>query len=242
MKGQAIAIVPAAGLGTRFGAAEVKTYASLMGKPLLVWPLEVLQRVDEIAEIILAVREQDIYAARDLVKRHHIGKVRRIVPGGAERQDSVYHALERVKENAATLLIHDGARPLIEAALVRNALAALSGCEGVVVGVPVKDTVKQVAIRRSEIDGTEEYRTVQKTLDRARLWAVQTPQVFRYEILRRAYERAREEGFRATDDASLVERYGGTVKILMGSHRNIKITTQDDLVIAEALLRSCVSA
>jgi 2-C-methyl-D-erythritol 4-phosphate cytidylyltransferase len=242
MKIQATAIVPAAGSGARFGTAQVKTYSSLLGKPLLVWPLEVLQRVDEVAEIILVVREQDIDAARDLVSRYRIGKVRTIVPGGAERQDSVYRALEEVRDTTATVLIHDGARPLVDAAMVKDALAALSGCEGVVVGVPVKDTVKQVTLRRSEMDRTVGHCMVQRTLDRETLWAIQTPQVFRYETLRSAYARAYEEGFHATDDASLVERYGGTVRIIMGSHGNIKITTPDDLVIAEALLRSCVSA
>jgi 2-C-methyl-D-erythritol 4-phosphate cytidylyltransferase len=242
MSNRAVAIVAAAGSGTRFGAAHSKIYASLLGKPLLIWSLEVLQKVKELNEIVLVVKAQDIDAARGLVERYGIAKVSTIVSGGAERQDSVYLALKEVTDSTAMLLIHDGARPLVEAVMVKNALAALSGCEGVVVGVPVKDTVKQAVMERSEAGLPFEHYIVQRTLARETLWAIQTPQVFRYETIRSAYERAFEEGFRATDDASLVERYGGTVRILMGSHGNIKITTPDDLVIAEALLRSCVSA
>jgi 2-C-methyl-D-erythritol 4-phosphate cytidylyltransferase len=242
MRNRVIAIVPAAGSGTRFGSSQVKTYASLLGKPLLIWPLEVLQKAEEIDEIVLVVREQDLDAAGDLADRYRIEKLKTIVPGGAERQDSVCRALEEVRDPGATLLIHDGARPLVEPVLVKQAVAALSGCDGVVVAVPVKDTVKEAAEARAGTDCRAERWTVRRTLDRRTLWAVQTPQVFRCETLLKAYQRAWEEEFRATDDASLVERYGGTVEILMGSYRNIKITTPDDLVIAEALLRSCVSA
>ncbi len=237
IKPPVIAIVPAAGSGRRFGSNEVKTYRLFLGRPLVIWPVEVLQNVDEISRIILVVREPDIHAATDLMLRHGMSKVTAVVPGGEERQDSVYQALKEVRETASTVLVHDGARPLVEPELVRNALASLSGYDGVVVGVPPKDTVKQAS---GESGG--QHPVVRKTLDRSSLWAVQTPQVFRYEVIRGAYEHAYREGFRATDDAALVERCGGRVRIIMGSYRNIKITTPDDLVAAEALYKACVSA
>lgn len=240
VKSPVIAIVPAAGSGRRFGPHEVKTYRLFLGRPLIIWPLEVLQNVDEISQIILVVREPDIHTARDLMSRYSISKVTAIVPGGEERQDSVYQALKEVRDTASTVLVHDGARPLLEPELVQNALASLSGYDGVVAGVPPKDTVKQAVTHASGESGAQ-HLFVQKTLDRPSLWAVQTPQVFRYEVIRGAYEHAYREGFRATDDAALVERCGGRVRIIMGAYRNIKITTPDDLVTAEALYRKCVS-
>jgi 2-C-methyl-D-erythritol 4-phosphate cytidylyltransferase len=135
------------------------------------------------------------------------------------------------------VLIHDGVRPLIEADLIRKSMSELKDCEGVVVGVPVKDTIKEVHGSSLMAHGKEEV-VVKNTLNRNVLWAIQTPQVFPFEKIKDAYARAAADRYYATDDAALIERYGGKVKIIMGSYRNIKITTPEDIDIAEALLKA----
>lgn len=226
MTDRVVAIVPGAGIGKRFGQGTNKPFELLGGKPLLLWVLETLESIDEIQEIIPVIRDESMGCAAELVEESRISKVRRIAPGGKERQDSVYSGLKLVEDSDALVLIHDGVRPLIEPGDIRRALAALEDCDGVVVGVPVKDTVKEAA------DGL-----IMRTCDRSLLWAVQTPQVFRYGIVRSAYERAKDESFHATDDSALVEHYGGTVRIVQGSYTNIKVTTPEDLPLAELFLR-----
>lgn len=221
-----IAIVPAAGAGKRFGDGTNKPFETLGGKPLMLWAVETLGSLPEVAEIIPVIKEDHMESAAELFERCNVRKVKRIAPGGRERQDSVFHGLNLVEGNESIVLVHDGARPLIEPHIVKYALGELKDCDGVVVGVPVKDTIKEVS------DGL-----VVKTLRRDLLWAVQTPQIFRYETIRHAYEKAFADSFSSTDDSALVERYGGKVKVVMGSYTNIKITTPGDLLIAEQFLR-----
>jgi 2-C-methyl-D-erythritol 4-phosphate cytidylyltransferase len=219
------AVIPAAGLGKRFGDGANKQFLMLRGKPLLIWVLEALEALPEICEIIPVLKDRDMESGIRMLEEYGISKVRRIAPGGKERQDSVFHGLKIVNNKKGVVLVHDAARPLIEPSLVANAMAQLKDCEGVVVGVPVKDTIKEVE------DGE-----VKHTLRRDRLWSVQTPQVFRYETIYEAYERATNESFYATDDSSLVEKYGGRIRMVMGSYKNIKITTPEDLKMAELFL------
>ncbi len=226
------AIVPAAGLGRRFGPGENKSLYEFMGKPLVVWALQALQSVDEIGEIIPVVKEEDLKAAADLVERYKIAKVRSIVPGGRERQDSVYNGLRALDKETSIVVIHDGARPLVDALLIKNSISELDGFDGIVAGVPVKDTIKEVQGK-----GPEDGLIVRRTLDRNVLWAVQTPQTFHYAKIREAHGKAHAEGFYATDDAALIEHYGGRVRIIRGSYLNLKITTQEDVNIAETLYR-----
>jgi len=221
-----VAIVPAAGIGRRFGDDRNKPFETLGGKPVILWALEVLENMAEVREIIPVLKESDIHAGMELFSRHGITKVRRVAPGGKERQDSVFNALHFIREKTSFVLVHDGVRPLLEAGMVLRALKALSGCDGVVVGLPPKDTIKAVA------GGI-----VKQTLKRDVLIAVQTPQVFRYQPLLDAYERAIKESFYATDDSSLVEWNGGRIRVVPGSHTNIKVTTPEDLVVAEAFLK-----
>lgn len=221
-----VAIVPAAGVGKRFGAGTNKPFEMLGGKPLMLWAVETLGALPEIAEIIPVVKEDHMEAAAELFARYDVGKVKRIAPGGKERQDSVFHGLNLVEDKRSVVLVHDGARPLIEPHVIQYALRELKDCEGVVVGVPVKDTIKEVT------DGV-----VARTLRRDVLWAVQTPQVFRYETILHAYEQASADSFYSTDDSALIERYGGKVKMVTGSYTNIKITTPGDLLVAEQFLR-----
>ncbi|MDI6728443.1 MAG: 2-C-methyl-D-erythritol 4-phosphate cytidylyltransferase [Thermodesulfovibrionales bacterium] len=225
-----VAIVPAAGLGKRFGEEKNKPFYPLLKKPLIIWTLETLQGIEEIAEIIPVLKEDDLIVCGDLVEQYNITKVKRIVPGGQERQDSVYNALKILDDKTSVVLIHDGVRPLVEAGLIRKSLSELKDCEGVVVGVPVKDTIKEVESQDGLI--------VNKTLNRNILWAIQTPQVFFFEKIRDAYGKATVDKYYATDDSALIERYGGKVKVIMGSYRNIKITTPEDIDIAEALMKN----
>jgi 2-C-methyl-D-erythritol 4-phosphate cytidylyltransferase len=226
MKDRIVAVVPSAGIGKRFGGGTNKTFVTLGGRPLLLWALETLNAAPEVREIIPVIKEADMEYAIDLLERHSIPKVKRIAPGGEERQDSVYHGLNLIDDNKCIVLVHDGVRPLIDPAVIGAAARQLKDCDGVVVGVPVKDTIK-------EASGGE----VKQTLARDRLWAVQTPQLFPCKTIREAYSRAMKESFYSTDDSALVEKYGGRVRIVMGSYANIKVTTPEDLMIAELFLR-----
>ena len=161
----------------------------------------------------------------EVFEQNRITKVKRIAPGGNERQNSVYNGLKYIDDKKCSVLIHDGVRPFIDTAVTREALRQLSDCDGVVLGVPVKDTIKEVK------EGT-----VQRTLRRDTLWAIQTPQLFSYKPLYNAFVHAMKDTYFSTDDAALVEKYGGRLKIIKGSYTNIKITTPEDLLIAEALL------
>ena len=225
MSGGIVAIGPAAGIGKRFGEGANKSLVSLGGRPLLLWALDTIASLSEIEEIIPVIKESDMNHAVELFERFKIPKVKKIAPGGRERQDSVFHGLNLVDDKECTILVHDGARPLIEPHVIRDAISQRKDYDGVVVGVPLKDTVKEA------VDGV-----VQKTLRRESLWSIQTPQIFPYEGIYRAYERAMRESFYSTDDSALVERYGGKIKVVMGSYTNIKITTPEDLKIAELFL------
>jgi 2-C-methyl-D-erythritol 4-phosphate cytidylyltransferase len=225
MNDKITAVIPAAGLGKRFGDGANKQFLMLRGKPLLIWALEAFEAVPEIYEIIPVLKDGDMESGIRMLEEYGISKVRRIAPGGKERQDSVFHGLKIVNDKKGVVIVHDAARPLIDPSLVATAIAQLKDCEGVVVGVPIKDTIKEVE------DGE-----VKHTLRRDRLWSVQTPQVFRYETIYEAYDRATKESFYATDDSALVEKYGGRIRMVMGSYKNIKITTPEDLKMAELFL------
>jgi 2-C-methyl-D-erythritol 4-phosphate cytidylyltransferase len=224
------AIIPAAGLGKRFGPGKDKPFQPLCGKPLILWPLEALQAIPEISEIIPVLRTQDTESGQKLFEHYGITKIKRIVPGGKERQDSVYNGLRLIEDKDGIVLIHDGARPFAEREFIQGMIAEMmkskESYDGIIPGVPVKDTIKEA-----------EKGLVRRTLKRDNLWAIQTPQIFKYKRIFQAYEQAMEKKNYATDDAALLERYGGRIRIIMGSYRNIKITTPEDLIIAEALLR-----
>jgi 2-C-methyl-D-erythritol 4-phosphate cytidylyltransferase len=198
-----VGIVPAAGAGERLGADVPKAFAVLGGRPMVEWSLDVLREVCD--RVVVAV-PADRAAAPDFVA------------GGATRTQSVKNALDAAPE-ASVVVVHDAARPLVTVELVRRCLDALEGYDGVIAAIPVTDTMKVVE------DGE-----VIRTPDRGRLWAAQTPQVFRADVLRRA---SRAE---ATDDASLVEAAGGRVRVVEGMPENLKVTTPLDVRIAEMLL------
>ncbi len=222
-----IVLIPAAGMGRRMGSTLNKQYLSLAGRPILAHTLALFDSHPQIDHIFVISPAAEItYCREEVVGRFGFGKVRQIVPGGAERQDSVANGLAACSPaDGDVVLVHDGVRPLFPGRLIAEVIATARAVGGCVVGVPVKDTVKVVSGQR--ITGTP---------DRNSLWLAQTPQAFTGEVLRLAYQRALADGFRGTDDASLVEHLGRPVAMLAGSERNIKITTPDDLVVAQALL------
>ena len=222
---RAVAIIPAAGQGKRFGGATAKQFIALGGKPLLLHTLERFQQARLIDEICLVLPEVEREAFAVLLERHPIPKLRAIIAGGKERQDSVANGF-RSLSSCDVVVVHDGVRPFIAPELIDCCVETAAAEGGCVVGVPVKETTKEIAA-----DGL-----VQRTVDRRNLWTIQTPQAFRYELFQRALARATEDHFHGTDEAMLVERIGGRVKVLTGSYDNIKVTTPEDLAVAETLL------
>jgi 2-C-methyl-D-erythritol 4-phosphate cytidylyltransferase len=217
-------IIPAAGQGKRMKAGKNKLLLELEGRPILIHTLEVFERDPACEGIILAVHPDDEKTLEELAERHGIGKIEKMVIGGVERQDSVYNALKSVK-NAEMVLVHDGARPFIAASVINELVREAELRGAAIAAAPVKDTIKKA------VDGL-----VKETIERSSLWQVQTPQAFRTQLLSAAHQRAEQEGFTGTDDASLVERLGEEVGIIESDYDNIKITTPEDLYFAEAIL------
>ncbi|GAX89347.1 2-C-methyl-D-erythritol 4-phosphate cytidylyltransferase [Effusibacillus lacus] len=220
------AIVVAAGNGTRMRTDKKKPYMDIAGEPLLVRTLRAIESSPLVREIVLVVGEEDLNEAKLLVDQYGIRRVTRYAAGGIERQDSVRNGLEALDSAPDLVVVHDGARPFVTAEEMERVIQAAADCGAAIIGTPVKDTIKRVS------NGL-----VQETIPRNDLYSVQTPQAFRTQLLREAHEKAARNGFRGTDDASLVEWTGHPVKIVEGSYRNIKITTPEDLVVAEAFLQ-----
>lgn len=220
------AVIVAAGRGTRMNMDCNKQYVEVSGIPVLVRTLKVFQDCRSIDEIILVVNGQDfVYCKQNIVEDYGFSKVKALVAGGKERQESVFNGLKEVDEDCGIVLIHDGARPFVDEQILLDNIAVAESLGAACTAVPVKDTVKV-----SDPDGF-----ITQTLDRSTLWSVQTPQSFQYKIVMEAHRRAVNEGFSGTDDAVLVERMGIKTRLVMGSYRNIKITTQEDLSMAEAI-------
>jgi len=220
------AIVPAAGGGSRMAAGVPKQYLLLAGVPLLVHTLKALRVAGCVDSLILVVPPGDEERCRREIVNPFGLLVDALVPGGADRQASVYAGLLQSRPETDLFLVHDGARPFVAPAVVRASVAAAAESGGAVVATPVTDTIK-VANREGQLV---------ETLDRGQLWAAQTPQVFRAALFREAHLRAIQDGFRATDDSALVERLGHPVRLVAGSRENLKITTTADLLLAEQIL------
>ena len=224
MSSRHAAIVLAAGSGTRMHSDIPKQYLDLRGKPVLYYSLKALEEsfVDDIV-LVTGVGWQE-YCQNEIVKKYGLKKVRSIVPGGAQRYDSVYRGL-RETEGADYIYIHDGARPLVSPEVLDAVIRRAEQCGAAAPAVPLKDTIKVAR------DGLVEH-----TPDRSILYAVQTPQVFQRDLIRTALVKALEEGAELTDDCSAVERLGIGVALTQGDYRNLKLTTPEDLAVAEALL------
>ena len=210
------------------GAEKPKALLPLGDRPILIHTLQKFEdcpQVDEVLPLLPPGEGMDL--AEESVRRFGLKKVYQILPGGEERQDSVYRGLQALRGKADWVIIHDGVRPFVSPELIQQVLSETRRWKAVAVALPASETIKE---------GSPENEVI-RTVDRRRLWMVQTPQSFEYPLILRAYEEARREGFLGTDDASLVERLGLPVKILQGSRFNFKITTPEDLVLAEALLK-----
>lgn len=218
---RAAAVIPAGGAGARMGGGPRKQYAELAGEPILLRALRPFLEHTAIEWIVVALPAEDVASPP-----FPLPSGVQSVAGGADRGASVRCALEAVPDDADVVLIHDGARPLLSAGVVDRVLEAAARGTGALAGVPVADTLKRV-------DG-EGY--VAETVDRHGLWRAQTPQGFPRAMIVDAYRQAEEEGVVATDDAALVERYGGRVVMVDGDVRNLKVTRPEDLALAELLL------
>jgi 2-C-methyl-D-erythritol 4-phosphate cytidylyltransferase len=227
------AIIPAAGRGERMGASISKALTPLLGRPLLAWTLDAVLDpgiISEIrvAEVLVAVpaEKKDSFArAVDISSDTDIPI--RLITGGATRQESVERCLAEISDGIEIVAVHDAARPLMTAQIMLDTLKMASEAGAAIAAVPAKDTIKLC-----DGDGV-----VTETIDRSRAWLIQTPQCFRREVIVSAHDKARAEGYTATDDAALVERAGFAVRVVMGSYDNIKLTTPEDLMIVEEILR-----
>lgn len=233
MGGEIYAIVPSAGIGKRFDESKRKTFVNLNGIPLFIHTLTRLQREQIISEIIPVFREEDMEKGVDIIRSHNLHKIKRLAPGGKERQDSIRHALGLLQDDGDDLLeksfvlVHDAVRPVIPKDTIENLFKAIKDVDGVAPGISSTETLKVV--------GSDNVAT--STIDRQSIRAIQTPQVFPFTVIKKAYDQAFKEGYYATDDAALVERTGGRVKIIPGSPYNIKVTTPEDIEIIECILK-----
>lgn len=238
-KKRCTAIVLAAGSGRRMKSDVAKQYLPLGGRPLIWYALHVIEESSVIDDCILVACQEDIlngYVREEIVERFGFHKVASIVPGGAERYDSVYNALQAIKETgtAGYVFIHDGARPFLTEEILERCLAEVEKTGACVAGMPVKDTIKIA----------DEDCYARQTPDRNTLWQIQTPQVFERVLITQAYEKLMQEkerlaaaGVKITDDAGVVELLmDRPVKLVEGSYRNIKVTTPEDIAAAEAFL------
>ncbi len=220
-------VIAAAGAGLRLQEEIPKLEIEILGKPLVLYALEAFQHASSIEGLMLVVPPERLDAwPVSRLRGAGIEKAVAVVAGGSTRQESVYLALEGIPDDSGTVVVHDGARPLVTPEMIELACSAALAEEALITAVPLADTVKQVEGGR-----------VINTPDREKLVAVQTPQAFSLKLLREAHERARQEQFLGTDDASLVERLGKTVAVIEGSRENIKVTYPEDLVLAKAVLR-----
>lgn len=217
-------MIPAAGSGQRMGAGHNKLFLMLGDKPIFIHTLDVFERDQACAGIILAVKPEERQEIASMLDRYHITKVKEMVDGGSERQHSVAACLEAHNKNGV-VLVHDAARPFVRHSVIANLVESATRFGAAIAGVPAKDTMK---LASSGI--------VEKTVERDSLWIVQTPQAFRYDVLKEAAHQAQVEDFLGTDEAMLVERLGYPVHIVESTYDNVKMTTPEDLAFGEVLL------
>ncbi|MBI5116645.1 2-C-methyl-D-erythritol 4-phosphate cytidylyltransferase [Candidatus Poribacteria bacterium] len=225
---RAVAIVPAAGRGVRMGSMGPKVLMPLLGRPLLGWTLRPILESGCFSEVAVACSpDHRNLISRFLSEEAGTGTPVRVIIGGQTRQDSVANCLREISSGCDLVAVHDGARPLVTAGLITTVVKRAEEGGAAIAAVPCKDTVKL----------STQGGIVSETLDRSRIWLVQTPQCFRFDLLVSAYEAARRKEYVATDDSSLVEHMGAPVHIVMGSYENIKVTTPEDLLICEEILK-----
>lgn len=219
-------IIPAAGKGKRF-KGENKLLKNIGKFSIIIHTLKVFESCQEISEIVLVVPPKKISFYKRLISKYKIEKVKKIIKGGKERQDSVYNGIMNLEEDTKFVIIHDGDRVFVKKSLIKKIIKELKKHPAVVCGVPIKDTVKEVGKMG-----------VIKTLEREKLWSIQTPQGFSYQLIKKAHQKAKKDKFHSTDDSALVEKLGYRVKVIPGFYSNIKITTYEDFIYGKFLYKN----
>jgi 2-C-methyl-D-erythritol 4-phosphate cytidylyltransferase len=220
-----IALITAAGKGQRMQSPIPKQYLSLGGKPILAQTLQVFEECSSIDGIYIIVPQDEMdMVQREIVEKYQFKKVLKVVRGGKMRQYSVWNGLKAIRTGCSIVVVHDGVRPLISCRLISQSIAAAQKNGAAVVAVLARDTVKRATAGKKI-----------QTLPREEIWLAQTPQTFQFPLLMNAYQKAHQDEILGTDDAFLVERLGHPITMIMGDYSNIKITTPEDLVLAETL-------
>ncbi len=218
-------IIPAAGVGKRLPGKIAKQFLEIHGKPLIIWTVNRFLNLDSLSTGILVVHKDEVERTRQLfADDQNFKKKFNIIVGGDHRQDSVFNGLSQLSEDTDIVLVHDGVRPLISREIIMESIRVAAENGACITAVPVKDTVKRV--RENQ---------VLETIPREQVWQVQTPQTFSYEILYQAHQQAKQMNYYATDEAALLEWLGIPVSVIRGDYRNIKITTREDMIMAESL-------
>lgn len=222
------AIILAAGKGKRMLHSLPKHFIRLEDKPVLAYTLDAFEKCPDVNQVLVVSRSgEEEYCLKEVVEKYGYKKVLKIVIGGERRQDSVYSGIKELDEDTDIVIVHDGVRPFVSQKILSETIKLAMFADGVVTAVPVKDTIKEVGADK----------TIRSTPDRSSLWYAQTPQVFKKRILEEAFIMAYGDRVTVTDESSLVERLGYKVKIVEGPPDNIKITTKEDLLLAELILR-----
>ncbi len=228
---QAAVIITAAGSGKRFGEGGggiPKQFAPLNGEPLLAYSIRSFSGCSSIGEIVVVVPPEQLeYTRSEIVERYGFSRVKKLTPGGEERQHSVENGFRSLNHKPDIVLVHDGVRPFVRPETIESVIAGAVESGAAICATPATDTIKQ--------SSPERY--IESTLPRDNIWLAQTPQGFKYEILDEAFRCAGEDGYMGTDESILVERTGVKVKLVQGSRYNIKITTKDDIVLGELLIK-----
>lgn len=220
-------VIVAAGAGSRMKMNINKQFIKLNDKEIIAHTIEKFYNHKNIDEIVVVIKKEEAgYFKNEILNKYNFNNIK-IAFGGNERQDSVYNGLKELDEDCEIVLIHDGARPFVSEQIIKSCIEEAKNHNAVVVGVPVKDTIKVINENNDIVD----------TPERSKLWAVQTPQTFNYNILVKSYEEAFKDEFYGTDDAMLVERIGYKVKMINGSYNNIKVTTPEDIEIGTQILK-----
>ncbi len=222
-----LAIILAGGAGKRMGAATNKQFLLIDNKPIIVHTLEIFENCRSIDSIFLVVNQKDLpVIQKEILETYRFKKVTKLVIGGRLRQDSVRNGLEAIEGQCDIVVIHDGARPFVSPSFIEKGIFLMEMFDAVIPGLPAKDTIKAVS--------KEGF--VSKTLPRDSLWQVQTPQTFKYELIVKAYREGMAKKLYGFDDATFIEHLGKKVKVIEGSPYNMKITTPEDLIIAQGIL------
>ena len=231
--GQIVAILPAAGLGTRMGAEMPKQFLELDGVPIAILAVRRVAACAQVSQIIVATRQDGIAKLEERIHKENLKQPVRVIKGGDSRQESVAEALKLVPDDTELVLVHDAVRPFVAPEHVTRVIEEARRCKAAIVGIPAMDTVKEV--KRASLP--EDVALITNTIPRERVVLAQTPQVFDTRLLKEAFVRAAADGVNASDEAGLVERLGYDVHVVHGSERNIKITKPADMDLARFILQ-----